>query len=181
MKFDREGDVRLYLVHSIVVYKGRPAEVIDAQESCGGEFNVVLRYLNEDAGNIVTSTEDSHLSLEPPSLGYINTGEGAVYLKRHPTRYYKRGLASDNVRSQHFSKGAVYKISNKDYPVFKRALWMVRDRSKPSAAFSTDFAVTADSLLFKGKKVGRITASGTPVLGKKFYFLSRRLKESLNV
>jgi len=178
MKFDRCGDVKLYLVNSIVMYNGKPAKVMRAEEAGGGEFVIKLRYLNEEVEEFFTKTDDDMLELDPPKLGYINAGGNAVYLHRDPVRYYKRGLSTENVRNKYFCDKSVRTIASKDYPSFITAMDSVKHEMVKSCAFSVNFAVDAKSLYFKKRKVG-IVKDGKATLSKKFSFLSKKLEESL--
>ena len=177
MKFDRCGDVKLYLVNSIVMYDGKPATVLKADDIGGGEFEILLVRLDRGK-KIRVRTDDSLLELEPPKLGYINAGGKAVYLHRDPVRYYKRGLSSENVRNQYFSSDAVTTIANDDYPSFSTAMDSIEHSMVSSCAFSCNFAVDKKGLYFKKRKVGKVV-DGKATLDKKFSFLSNKLEESI--
>jgi len=178
MKFDRCGDVKLYLVNSIVMYDGKPAKVVRAEEAGGGEFMIKLKFLREQDETFFTKTDDDLLELDPPKLGYINAGGKAVYLHRDPVRYYKRGLSQENVRNQHFNDRSVHIIASKDYPSFITAMDSINHDMVNSCAFSANFAVDKKSLYYKKRKVGTVK-DGKATLSKKFSFLSKKLEESL--
>ncbi len=179
MKFDRCGDVKLYLVGSIVMYDGKPAKVTEARELGDNEFSIKLTYLVEGSHSFKVNTDDLLLQLEPPKLGYINAGGGAVYLHRDPVRYYKRGLSRENVRNKYFSNDSVSLIARDDYPSFRTAMDSVQHGLIVSCAFSCNFAVSKDSLFFKKRKVGKVS-NGLATLSRKFMFLNAKLKESIN-
>ena len=125
MKFDRLGDVKLYLVGSVVMYKSRPVKVMKVNEGIGGKFYLDLRHLTPHAKVFTTTTDDPLISLDPPHLGYINVQGKAVYLQRDPVRHYKRGLESNNVRSRHFRYEAISYIEKEDYPTFSTVLSLI--------------------------------------------------------
>ena len=178
MKFDRCGDVKLYLVNSIVMYDGKPAKVMRAEDAGGGEFIIKLKFLNEEDAVFMTKTDDDLLELDPPKLGYINAGGKAVYLHRDPVRYYKRGLSTENVRNQYFNDRSVHIIASNDYPSFITAMDSVKHEMVKSCAFSVNFAVDKKALYFKKRKVGKVV-DGNAKLDVKFKFLSKKLEESL--
>ena len=179
MKFDRCGDVKLYLVNSLIVYDGKPVEVLAAHAQGGDRFEIKLRHLSSGADAFFTDTNDPLLEMESPTLGYINYGGQASYLQREPVRRYKRGLSCENVKSQHFSAEGVLSVFENNYPSFSTAMDSVKHGVVTSCAFSSNFAIDKDTLYFKKRKVGKVK-DGDAKLDKKFLFLKKKLQESID-
>ncbi|QDP53360.1 MAG: hypothetical protein Unbinned6805contig1000_22 [Prokaryotic dsDNA virus sp.] len=179
MKFDRRSDVRLYLEGSIVLYKSRPAMVESVGRECKGGFIIKIYLLRGKGSLITTRTTDPLLSLDSVRLGYYNDGTRAIYLKRNPIRYYKRGVNSNNV-STGYSINAVINAVKGNYPSFNEALKNVSDGSILSVAFSRNFAVDSKHLYFKGRVVGKNLGKDVKLL-RKLTFLNRELQEAKNV
>lgn len=181
------ADVDQLYRRSIIMYKGRPARVLNVDQN---KDMHVLSLITGKKGVVPFKQGDFKPSLG--RIGFINNNGHAFYAVRHPSRRYSIGLTSSNVtvhalehrndkwrvaQDQVLSmnvRGWGQALLN-DYPKFRDAITIAKDNNG-SCAFDKQFAVDANrNIYFKQKRVGvipsRMSTTGRILFDAPFQFL----------
>lgn len=183
---------------TVVMYDGRPVQVLNAQAGTKQEpIQVNLQFLPKMRDNILVSINDPKLEVRNLPLGYVNIYNDALYLTRSPCRQFKQGLSSNCViipRMENRDVGApsfktlLGRAEFSDamsgiYPTYREALDMIfNDPDKKAVAFSRRFALYRDRQLgfFELRYKGNRVAWGDPNnfnLPSEFMYLSEVITE----
>lgn len=193
------ADARMRLNGSYVLYKERIVLVEGAYED--EETDEIFLSIQSVVGRKEVPLEEVDLS--PITLGYIQEGKTAVYLSRRPCRKWKQGLhPSENmvgrfvnltVRPYHCVevRGWLLRkyVSQKKlslphnvagYPSLLKARELSKEDEGSSVAFSRDFAMLGNKIVYRGKSVVGYLRKGNPVLLTRYKYLNELLMESIN-
>ena len=154
MKFDREGDVIQSLRNSIIEVDGKAFRVegVDLlyDEDEGRERFVLLGRFCRTGEALHIPSDDPRVNHVPPRLGYYNHNGVANYAKRVPYRQWKRGLSERNVYpKQVLQDDIICKVVENDYPSFELSKRTVQEGLAKSVAFSRNFAIKKEGIMFK--------------------------------
>lgn len=185
-RYDTQRDAEMRLTNTILSYKGKALKVL----AITGDLKLVSILLR-NGEEITVDQDDPDLSFIPPTLGYINTPQEAVYAVRQPARRYKQGL---DLRAVHLNAHrhpgrhegrffvdcleGVYPKLEECWEKFKGNNPFKQEKCH-SVAFSKRFAVgngASYSLLHRGKQVGEFEDK-VPVLFEKYSYLQECLDE----
>ena len=182
--YERRDEVVTRLRGSVIMYGRRPVRVFDI----GHDRELHVHFLRTGKRKVL-QIDDPKISLELPKLGYVNTRQGAIYLKRKPVRLYKQGLVSGNVLTvgsvnveEMLSSKNLSDMLQRRYPSMEEAIRSSSNnpfRAKP-IAFSLDLAVQGKNLFYRGKQVGTITLDGELRLSEDNIHLREAILEALN-
>ena len=160
---------------------GRPIYVLDIE----GPDRVHVHHLVDEERSTVKIKD---IDLTPVKLGWINIGESSLYAVRMPIRgVWKQGLCRDNIKFlSPFSGRAYCPIPSPSlgltilgqYPTFEKVVKTV-DKSTKCVAFSRNWALSASSLLYKGRIVGSHDR-GSLLLNRQNEYLEDTLKEEVS-
>lgn len=148
---------RTRLTGTVVMFKNTPVYVLDIQEDNG---ECTIRTVGRDDNAKVHLSE---LDLTPFPLGYVNTPKLAQYTTRKPQRYWKQGLAYDNLVSKvDIHSSAFVKMIKGIYPAPIKCYEYLFNGEAKSSAFSRYFSMKNSDmangfqLLFKDMPVGKV-------------------------
>lgn len=181
--YDTQADNKLYLAGSKMLYKSRPVLILEAFSITDyAKMEKVqmlsVKYLSPKAVPFSIRADSKFLEREPVKLGYINTNDGAVYLKRTTAKYYKKGITEANVRNAHsMDDSALLRVHQGAYPTLDSVASTIDLGISNSVAFHRDWAIRDSYLLYKDKTVGRYKNRKCELYNK-FKFLTTRLKEA---
>lgn len=163
-------DLRTMYRNSLVLWKGKPISVLEISEDY--KFSV---YCLESQTTKTLSWIPENFTAPTIRIGYVNLGTNCIYCHRVPSRRYKIGLSSENVRmirTEHPLNEAeddvasyiihrmrspqLYKALVGDYPTMTEAYDQAVECTG-TVAFDKQFAVHHDGrIFFKGETVGAI-------------------------
>lgn len=97
LEFEKRDDTYRYLNRTICRYKQEFVYVtVDPYHREGNVCEIMVTPFGGKKIKILSTDDD--FSVYMPELGYINTEEGAYYIKRKPTRTQRAGLPIDMIR-----------------------------------------------------------------------------------
>ena len=186
--FETSQELVTRLRRSVIMYGTLPVFVEGVEEK-----SLLMTALLTGKALKVESSSDK-LNLNSLPLGYVNTREGALYIRRRPVRLYKQGICSENLctssrsgvpervlRSKAFAKMLI-----NSYPTFSEVVTGSGgyvnpfEPSSTVKAFHRSLASDGKNLYHKGRLVGKIRPDKTFSLTEKFTYLREDIEECLN-
>lgn len=163
------NDEPFFITH---VERGEEDEIV-----CGGYSTSLARRTPK----IVPLKE---IDLTPVPLGFVNCEEGLVYLCRFPNRGFKQGAASSNVKYVYPTQEFVGPGLNNYYVglTVKGRFSKLEEviEKKQTKAVSRNFAISNNSLFYKGELVGEINDPMKVNWFKKNHYLQDYFEEEVN-
>ena len=162
------ADLRTMYRNSLVLWKGTPVSVMDVRE----DYIFTVYDLKTQSTKRLKWIPEN-FTAPTVRIGYVNLGTNCVYCHRVPSRRYKIGLSSDNVKIIHtehplseaendvaayilhrMRSPQLYKALVGEYPSLEEAYSSALE-CEGTVAFDKQFAVKYDGgVFFKGKHVG---------------------------
>lgn len=176
MIYDRLSDIRMRLEGTLVRYKGQPVYIEQAFETDSTASGFCVEgYFLRSRKPFRADPNSSLMDSRAFSLGYINTGSCAKYLKRKPLRHYKQGLTTYTSGAKELNKMFNNLVLGL-YPSLFEAKILMKNGWE-SVALSRVCAVNRNKILYKDVVVGRLVKNKI-VLDKEYKYLRNYLEVS---
>ncbi|MCA9381303.1 hypothetical protein KC678_03490 [Candidatus Dojkabacteria bacterium] len=172
------------LSDSVITFNNFPYYVKEVTPSC--HVHLKKFYFGESV-----SANLNQLDLTPFSLGYYNSNDSCIYVKRVPQRNWKQGLRTNNIASnggfvEFESEGFLNCLLDK-YPSIDDCIEFISCQEYKAISFHKQFALGSKfkkgfNLLYKDKKVGYIDPEKTifPVFDEHYIFLTELFEDIIH-
>ena len=156
---------------------GTPAYIKNVMEDGKVYYSLLTDLDGEKEGKL------SDIDLTPIKLGWVNTNRGIAYTTRVPARKWKQGLSmdifyivyrGDKVNLAFPSSYLIDTVKN-NYPSYKSIKETITPTTKK--AFSRNWAVDAQALMYNGRVVG-VMDQYTTALNKRDAYLREFFQET---
>lgn len=164
-KFFDVEHARLYLVGSIIRIDSAPILVLNVSYSGAGYMTIQYRPIEKTEGNRNINIKSLRIDMTPLPLGFINFrefGKKTVALStyRIPSRQWRIGLTTENLMiiPQKYNNSETKRKIMKSiffkrnvcglFPKIKEIIEMIKNKEATSQAFSRDFAINKNKLMF---------------------------------
>jgi hypothetical protein len=188
MEFLTLEDARQRLTGTLVRVNKAPIYIIDVHNADRRRsYELEVQYLSN--GKVGTIPYDKNVDLSPVPLGNTNYQGGSYFVSRVPARMWKQGLNENNMHCWDFegrnvripitSKCLIDTIDGK-YPLFKEAFEAVYKEKVRSMAFSRDFSIRPNVLVYHSRvEVGNLNGKDIQLFDK-FFYLKELLQEAMS-
>lgn len=166
------------LEQTVVSLNGEPVFVMTVKRGMLVTYSTL-----KDMTTYLTCRVDD-LDLRPVKLGYCNNPRGVTYLMRMPMRRdWRQGLRFGNFigvgfDARHLAYTDLYDVIKGKYPTLKEVVVSIKTGKAKALAWCREWAISADDLLYKGQKVGKLVGN-VPVLDEENCYLREALEEAL--
>lgn len=160
--FELEDYASGRLTGTVLLFKKEPVEVLSYLY---GRLIRVVDLLGREPSYIL-DIDNPMLEFKPPTVGYINTTNGAKYYSRIPERRWKQGLSRTSVKglgkdtiskAMFYSEAFLHCLKN-EYPSLEEAMELSK-KSGRTVAFHKMMAVSPSGYLyFRGVRFGKLNA-----------------------